>query len=115
MRALRLAKRAFWPVVGVGLLLVLTGLVEPAYVFAPLLGLVIWRIGIASFAALRGGGDHVPDGEPTPVDPRVERIAYWCAGCGAELLLLVRGTETPPRHCGEAMTERREVVRDALN
>lgn len=105
-------KRLLWPIVGVGVLLVVTGLVEPRYVFAPLLGLLIWRVGIASFGSLRAGAAHVPDGPPVPVPPD-ERITYWCAGCGAEVLLLVRGASVAPRHCGERMTERREVVREA--
>lgn len=91
------------------------GAIEPVYVFGPLLGLAIWRVGTASFASLRAGGGHIPGGEPETVDPRVERTTYWCEGCGAEVLLLVRGTQTPPRHCGERMVERREVARDTLN
>ena len=103
-------KRLFWPVVAVGVLLVVLDLVEPRYVFAPLLGLFIWRMGIASFGSLRQGAAHIPDGPPEPVDLAAERVVYWCAGCGAELLLLVRGATVAPRHCGERMTERREVA-----
>ena len=102
-------KRLFWPVVGVGIVLVLLGVVEPRFVFAPLLGLFIWRFGIASFGSLRAGGAHIPDGPAVAVDTAVERITYWCSGCGAELLLLVRGAAVAPRHCGERMAERREV------
>lgn len=102
-------RRLFWPVVGVGVLLVVFNAVEPRYVFAPLLGLFIWRMGIASFGSLRQGGAHIPDGPPVVVDTARERVTYWCSGCGAELLLLVRGAEVAPRHCGERMTERREV------
>ncbi len=102
-------RRLFWPVVAVGALLVAFGVVEARYVFAPLLGLFIWRFGMASFGSLRAGGAHIPDGPPQPVDPADERITYWCAGCGAELLLLVRGAAVAPRHCGERMAERREV------
>lgn len=85
------------------------------YVFAPLLGVTIWLVGIKSFAALRHGAAHIPDGPPQPVDVRTERVVYACGGCGAEVLLLVRGTETAPRHCGEKMTTHREVARDLLN
>lgn len=102
-------KRLFWPVVGIGLLLVAFDVVEARFVFAPLLGLFIWRVGIASFGSLRQGALHIPDGPPVAVDTAVERTTYWCSGCGAELLLLVRGAEVAPRHCGERMTERREV------
>ena len=102
-------KRLFWPLVGIGVLLVVLRVVEPRFVFAPLLGLFIWRMGIASFGSLRHGAAHIPDGPPEPVDTATERVVYWCSGCGAELLLLVRGAAVPPRHCGERMTERAEV------
>lgn len=111
----RFVKRLFWPVVLVGLALAAFGVLDPVTVFAPLLGLSIWRVGIASFASLRNGAAHIPDGPPTPVDTRSERVVYACGGCGAELLLLVRGTESPPRHCGESMSAHREVARDLLN
>jgi hypothetical protein len=107
-------KRAFWPVVAGLLVLVGLDVIEARYVLAPLMGLVILRFGLASLGQLAGGGGaHIPEGDPQPVDTRVERVTYWCAGCGAELLLLVRGAATtPPRHCGERMTERREVARN---
>lgn len=108
-------KRLFWPLLAGGALLVVLDVVPGVYVAAPLLGLVIWRVGTASFAVLTDGGASVPSGEPTPVDTRVERTTYWCPGCGAELLLLVRGSEAPPRHCGERMTERHEVAREAFD
>lgn len=106
-------RRLFWPAVVVGLGLAVFGVVPPRYVFAPLLGLTIWRIGVASFASLRAGDTHLPDGDPQPVDTRLERVTYWCSGCGAEFLLLVRGAATPPRHCGERTVERHEVARSA--
>lgn len=108
-------RRLLLVAVAVGLLAVLSGRVDARYVFAPLLGLLIWRIGVASFGSLRAGGAHIPKGDPVALDPAVERVTYWCAGCGAELLLLVRGAEVPPRHCGERMAERHEVVRGALS
>ncbi|MGH8906317.1 MAG: hypothetical protein ACRD0K_07345 [Egibacteraceae bacterium] len=101
----------FWGVVAAGMVLWLSGLVAGRYVWLPLLGWAIWRVGLASFRSLAAGGDHIPDGPPEPVDPRQERITYQCAGCGAQLLLLVRGSNTAPRHCGERMQERREVER----
>lgn len=85
--------------------------VPAAYVLAPVLGLAILRVGLASFGSLRAGARHIPDGPPVPVDPGTERVVYWCAGCGAEVLLLVRGADVAPRHCGERMTERVEVAR----
>lgn len=88
---------------------------EPGYVLAPLLGLGILKFGWATFGSLARGGAHIPDGEPVPVDPAEERVRYWCEGCGAELMLLVRGTEMAPRHCGERMHLRREIPRDLTN
>lgn len=108
--------RLLWLAVLAGMGLLAFDVVDGPYVFGPLLGLAIWKVGSASFRSLRAGGPAIPDGSPPrPVDLRTERVSYWCEGCGAELLLLVRGTETPPRHCGERMVERREVARDALN
>ncbi|MGH8901535.1 MAG: hypothetical protein ACRDYA_07600 [Egibacteraceae bacterium] len=107
----QVARRFGWAVIGFGVLAWMFGLVEARFVFAPLLGLTIWLVGLASFRSLRAGGAHIPDGPPQPVDARAERITYWCPGCGAELLLLVRGAQTAPRHCGERMIERREVLR----
>lgn len=108
-------KRLFWLAVAAGLVVWAFDVIDPAYVFAPLTGLVIFRVGVASFASLRNGGAHIPEGPPQRVDTRQERLVYWCGGCGAELLLLMRGADVPPRHCGERMTERREVPRSALN
>jgi predicted RNA-binding Zn-ribbon protein involved in translation (DUF1610 family) len=105
-----------WRYIAAAAVVVALGLVAltdvPApYVLGPLLGLLIARVGLATFASLRAGGAHIPHGDPEPVDPRRERITYWCEGCGAEVLLLVRGTPMPPRHCGERMIERHEVAR----
>ena len=100
-----------WGLVPAGLLAALITPLEPVYVLAPLLGIAIWRVGVASLASFRDGAPHIPDGDPRPLDLEVERVTFWCQGCGAELLLLVRGTEAAPRHCGERMTERREVSR----
>ena len=89
--------------------------VPAAYVFAPLLSLVILWFGFGSLRSLQAGGAHIPDGDPQVIDPAVERTTYWCAGCGAEVLLLVRGTEAPPRHCGERMHERIEIRHERRN
>lgn len=104
-------RRLFWPAVGALLLLAVVGLVPTRYVLAPLLGLLIYRFGVASLGSLRRGASYVPDGPPVPLDVRTERVTYWCGGCGAELLLLVRGAAVAPRHCGERMSERVEVAR----
>ena len=106
-------KRLFWPLVALLLLLAALDIIEARWVFAPLMGLAILRVGLATFGQFGAGAAHIPSGDPVPVDPRAERVTYWCSGCGAELLLLVRGAaEIAPRHCGEKMVERREVARE---
>jgi hypothetical protein len=107
----RTIKRLVW--LGAAVLIAVALIVDGfhlGYVLAPLLGLVILRLGWATFGSLAGGQAPVAD-EPEPLNPAQERVRYWCEGCGAELLLLIRGTATPPRHCGERMHERREVAR----
>ena len=96
-------RRALWVVAGLAALAAATGLIPWQWVLAPLLGLLIWQVGVASLGSLRRGADHLPDGPPTPVDAAEERVTYVCGGCGTEVLLLVRGAATPPRHCGERM------------
>ena len=103
--------RWFWLIVAAALGAAALTPLRPVYVLAPLLGLAIWRFGVASLASFRSGASHIPSGDPTPVNLEVERVTYWCGGCGAELLLLLRGTESPPRHCGERMAGRHEVAR----
>lgn len=104
-------KRLVYVVMLIGAGAVVFGDVPAAYVFGPVMGYGIFRVGQASFSSLREGASHIPDGPPVPVDTTMERIIYWCGGCGAELMLLVRGTQTAPRHCGEKMTERAEIAR----
>jgi len=104
-------RRVVWVVVAVAGVLTLTGVVPARWVLAPLLGLLIFQIGLASLRSFRSGAAHIPDGPPRPLDLAEERVTYACGGCGAEVLLLVRGTEVAPRHCGERMAERREVPR----
>lgn len=105
----------FWGFVVLATMVVVVTDVPAAYVFAPLLGLAILWIGLGSLRSLQAGGSHIPDSAPEVVDPATERVTYWCAGCGAEVLLLVRGTESPPRHCGERMHERVELARERRN
>lgn len=106
-----MVRRLSWIALGLGLVLWLVGIVPGRYIFAPLLGLLIYSVGVASFGSLRRGGASVPDGPPQAVDIRTERTIYWCAGCGAEVLLIVRGAAVAPRHCGERMTEHIEIAR----
>lgn len=106
---------AFRAVLAAGLAAAAVGWVtdwyHPVYGLAPLLGILIFRVGYGSLSSFQAGGDHIPSGDPEPVDVAAERVTYWCEGCGTELLLLVRGTPMPPRHCGERMAERTEVPR----
>lgn len=104
-------------VLAVGVGLVAFGVAPAPYVFGPLVGLVIWKVGRATFTSMRAEPAYVPDGSPPePVDLEREQVVYRCAGCGTELLLLVRGTPVPPRHCGERMTEPPEVdAHDAVD
>lgn len=104
-----MARRIFWAVAAAGIALWLGGRVEGRFVWMPLLGIAIWRVGLASFRSLAAADDHIPDGPPRPVDTEQERIIYSCTGCGAELLLVMRGSNAAPRHCGERMQERHEV------
>lgn len=85
---------------------------ELKWVLAPLLGLAIIGWANATFRSMASGsgaGMVGDSGEPEPVDLDEGRTLYWCESCGTELLLLVRGSGNPPRHCGERMHERVEV------
>jgi DNA-directed RNA polymerase subunit RPC12/RpoP len=104
-------KRVVLAVVLLGLLAAFAGFIPIEWVLAPLLGLLIYSVGVASFGSLKRGASHIPDGPPEAVDLSDERVSYSCTGCGAEVLLLVRGAPTAPRHCGERMHERTEVPR----
>lgn len=107
-------RMVFWVAVLLAIVVTATTDVPSAYVFAPLLAVAILWFGLGSLFSLQRGAAHVPDGAPSTVDPTQERVTYWCAGCGAEVLLLVRGTASPPRHCGEPMRERAEILRERL-
>ena len=81
------------------------------FVFAPLIGLAIWAW---ASATLRSFANHGQTGVAASIEPEVvadkpQRTLYWCGECSTELLLLVRGSGTAPRHCGEKMAERTEV------
>lgn len=103
-------------VLAVAVGLVASGAAPAPYVFGPLVGLAIWKVGSAMFVTLRSQPAHVPDGSPPePLDLERERVVYHCEGCGAEVVLLVRGTPVPPRHCGERMTEHHEVAHRDLD
>lgn len=80
---------------------------------AVLMGIAIVGVG---FAVLRSLGRPAPGGAP-PLEvarplPRGVRVSFWCETCGAELLLVRQGTDAPPKHCGEPMVRREEVLRE---
>ncbi len=65
------------------------------------LGYVVFRLGTAMLLPLRQARESSyppvdviePDGVPV----------YSCQECGTQLVLLRRGSDKPPRHCGEPM------------
>jgi DNA-directed RNA polymerase subunit RPC12/RpoP len=80
-------------------------------VIAVLMGLVIAGVG---FSTLRGLARPVPPSpKPEEAQPmlHIARVTFWCSNCGTELLLLRKGTDAVPRHCGEKMERREEVAR----
>ena len=82
-------------------------------ILAVVFGFVILFILLATlrgFAGPRGGAK--PAIEAVEPMPEGLRILYWCETCGLEVLVLRRGTENPPRHCGEPMAKREEIARD---
>ena len=81
------------------------------WVLAPLAGYVVYRVGTTMLRNMATDARALAPVEPQPVDPAGERTLYRCEQCGAEVLLLVRGTAAPPRHCGETMRERVEIPR----
>ena len=71
---------------------------------------VFAAVGLGMLRSLWRTPRSVPLPEVVEQPPDV-RVTYWCGTCGTELLLLRRGSEAPPRHCGESMTRREEVPR----
>lgn len=65
-------------------------------------------VGIGMLRSLTHRPHRVLD-EPELVDDDDARTVYRCDACGTEVLLLIRGSDTPPRHCGERMSEREEI------
>ncbi len=84
---------------------------DPRWLVAPAIGYAVWRVGTAMLGGLVTESKE-PSGPPQPIADPDERVLYRCETCGAELLLVVRGDDTPPRHCGERMRERVEVPRN---
>lgn len=81
------------------------------WVFAPLLGFVLLQWLLASLRALVQDGRHgnASGDDPEPVTGD-QRTLFWCEECGTEVLLLVRGTDRAPSHCGQRMHERTELL-----
>jgi hypothetical protein len=48
-----------------------------------------------------------PTGPPVDVQEEGSLLVFACETCGEQLVLLRRGTDVPPRHCGEKMVLRR--------
>lgn len=82
----------------------------PRWVIAPLLGYLIYRVGTGMLAGMAADADATPP-KPTAIAQTTERTVYTCGECGTEVVLVVRGEEAPPRHCGERMHPRTEIPR----
>ena len=92
-----------------GLLIAVTVFdVPPKWVIAPLLGLFVYKVGTASLRSMAARPNQPAAAEP--VVGADERTLYWCEQCGTELLLVIRGSGLPPRHCGERMHARVEQL-----
>lgn len=72
---------------------------------------VFATIGIGMLRSLGGRTPHAHDPEDATPTPEDARIVFRCENCGTELLLLRRGSDVSPRHCGETMTLREEIAR----
>lgn len=82
------------------------------FVLAPLLGLLIFRWATVTLRSMVDDGRArvgAEEQQPRPVTAD-ERVLYWCEECGTELLLVVRGSGTAPRHCAARMHERAELL-----
>lgn len=71
-----------------------------------LIATFVIRWGIASLRPMQVG---VKNYDPVDVVEPAGLPVYSCSGCGTQVLLLRKGNERPPRHCGEPM--RYEVVK----
>lgn len=66
-----------------------------------LIAYVVVRWGVASMRPMRPGAKSY---EPVDVVEESGVPVYSCKECGTQLVALRRGSDKPPRHCGEAMT-----------
>lgn len=67
-----------------------------------LLATLVIRWGLASMRPLQVGSKTYRD--PVDVVEQAGVPVYSCPACGTQLVLLRRGSDVAPRHCGEAMT-----------
>jgi len=81
-------------------------------VIAVLAGLAIFFVGFGVIRGFAGPRRGVAGASLEAVEPLPEgiRILFWCETCGMEVLLLRAGSEQPPRHCGEPMARREEIL-----
>lgn len=97
-RGLRLAVLA-----AVAVALVVTG--NTNLLVAGAMGLFVLATGLAVFrgySRTRG-----PTGPPQDVEEPGTLLVFACETCGEQLILLRKGTDTPPRHCADPMVLRR--------
>lgn len=80
------------------------------WVLAPLLGLVIIRFGTGAVRSM-AVGTREPERLAEPATRGPERTLYWCEECDTEVMLVLRGDGSAPRHCGARMRERTEILR----
>ena len=81
-----------------------------AWFTAPLVAIVVWKIGIATFRSLGGTAPGNLDEDGAPAEPEdVEDLDVYlvCGECGTEYRVSRLGELQIPRHCGEKM----QVVR----
>ena len=84
------------------------------WVLAPLLAFVLLRWLLGSLRALMTDARNLSSEERAAMEASPvssdERTLFWCEECGTEVLLLVRGTDRAPSHCGQRMHERHEIL-----
>jgi hypothetical protein len=84
-----------------------------AWLTAPLLAYLIWRIGLASvrsFSAPPPGFEGDAEAPPEPEDVEELEVYLVCGECGTELRVSKLGGLQVPRHCGEKMQVRRRTA-----
>jgi hypothetical protein len=81
---------------------------------AILMGGAIVAVGFATLRSLARPGPHAPPPlESVKPLPQNVRVSYWCETCGADLLVVRQGSAVPPKHCGEPMQKREEILHES--